>query len=224
MPELRSAIRRGALAVMLIGLFGSGPAGCARATHRSPEQLRDAHTAALQADDPAAAYALLSPELREATDYEEFAARWKADERERAAAIEGAQSLPPDLASPAYAGTTIHAGGRVLHWVAIDDRYLVVDGLPGRPDTSTPTQAIRAFISAVRQARLGAVEAVLAEGLVERIEEDWKARVDAIETALEEPGALQLSTDSARAELRYEAGRAITLEQTAEGWRITGLR
>ena len=65
---------------------------------------------------------------------------------------------------------------------------------------------------------------MLSDGLVDAIDEDWSARVDAIELALEEPGGLELSADLRRAELRYEEGRAVSLEQTPDGWRITGLR
>jgi hypothetical protein len=197
---------------------------CVARQARSPAQVRDAHVAALRADDPAAAYALLSPELRAATPYAEFEARWKADAAEHEAAIAAAESLDPALAVPLHGGTTVHEGGRVLQWTQVDDALQVVDGLPGRPDTSTPAQAVRAFVAAVRRADLAEVKGLLGESLLEAVDEDWSDRVDAIERALEEPGALDLSADLRRAELRYEAGRALTLEQTPQGWRITRLR
>ena len=206
----------------LLLLLVAAAAACAQA--RSPARLRDAHVAALKADDPKAAYALLAPELRAAVPYADFEARWKADAAEREAAVAAAESLDPALAAPLHAGTTVHDGGRVLRWAQIDDELVVVDGLPGRPDTSTPAQAVRAFVAAVREADLDEVRGLLGEGLLDAIDEDWTDRVDAIERALEEPGALDLSADLRRAELRYEAGRALTLEQTPSGWRITGLR
>jgi hypothetical protein len=198
-------------------------AACGPRQARAPARLRDAHVAALRADDPAAAYALLAPEVRAAVSYEEFEARWKADAAEHEAAIAAAESLDPATTATLHGGTTMHAGGRVLRWTQVDDELLVVDGLPGRPDTSTPAQTIRAFVAAVRRADLTEVRGLLGEALVEAVDEDWSERVDAIERALEEPGALDLSADLRRAELRYEAGHAVTLEQTAEGWRITGL-
>jgi limonene-1,2-epoxide hydrolase len=197
---------------------------CVAQQARSPARVRDAHVAALRDDDPAAAYALLSPELRAATPKAEFEARWKADAAEHEAAIAAAESLDPALAAPLHGGTTVHEGGRVLQWTQVDDELQVVDGLPGRPDTSTPAQAVRAFVAAVRRADLAEVKGLLGESLLEAVDEDWSDRVDAIERALEEPGALDLSADLRRAELRYEAGRALTLEQTPQGWRITGLR
>lgn len=212
------------LALAALAVATLGGAACSRAAPRSPAQLRDAHVAALEADDPAAAYALLAPEVRAAVSYEEFAARWKADAAEHEAAVAAASSLDPAVAAPILGGTTVHPGGRVLRWAEVDAHLQVIDGLPGRPDTSTPAQAVRAFVAAVRRADLGQVRGLLSESLVEAIDEDFGERVDAIERALEEPGALELSADLRRAELRYEAGRAVTLEQSPQGWRITGLR
>ena len=209
---------------LLVAALALAALACVPRSARSPQKLRDAHVAALKADDPAAAYALLSPELRAATPKAEFEARWKADAAEREAAVKAAESLDPALATPLHGGTTTHAGGRVLRWTQVDDELQVVDGLPGRPDTSTPAQAVRAFVAAVRRAELAEVKGLLGEGLLEAVDEDWSERVDAIERALDEPGALDLSADLRRAELRYEAGRALTLEQTPQGWRITGLR
>ncbi|MCA9711473.1 MAG: hypothetical protein KDK70_36885 [Myxococcales bacterium] len=218
-PLTRARLGRAVLALALAVL----PA-CRPRKGRSPTLLRDAHVAALRADDPAAAYALLAPEVRATTSFEEFAARWKADQAEHQAALEAAEQLPPALAEPIHGGTTIHPGGHVLHWTQAGDRLLVTAGLPGRPDTSTPAQTIRAFVTAVRTAQLAGVRALLGDELLEAVDEDWGARVDAIEEALREPGALDLSADLRRAELRYEPGRVLTLEQTPQGWRITGLR
>jgi hypothetical protein len=208
-PKATGTSRHGTLALLGVLLV----LACSHGQARSPERLRDAHVAALAANDPAAAYALLAPDVRAAVPYEEFAARWKADAAEHEAAVAAAKRLDPALEAPLHGGTTVHAGGRVLQWTQVDDELQVVDGLPGRPDTSTPAQAVRAFIAAVRSADLAEVRGVLGEALV-----------DAIERALEEPGALDLSADLRRAELRYETGRVLTLEQTPEGWRITGLR
>lgn len=201
--------------------------GCSRGAAgqtRSPARLRDAQVAALAADDPAAAYALLAPEIREAVPFEEFSARWKTDAAEHQQAVAAAGALPAELEAPLYGGTTTHPGGRVLRWTQVDDELQVVDGLPGRPDTSTPAQAVRAFVAAVRRANLAEVRGLLGDTLVEAVDEDWSTRADAIERALSAPGALDLSADLRRAELRYEVGRMITLEQTPQGWRITGLR
>lgn len=203
-----------------------GTSGCAnkgRGTS-SPERLVDAHLAALQANDPHAAYALLSPQAKAKTPYEEFEARWKADATEREATIKGIEERPADQLGALHGGTTVHRGGHELHWTEVGDRYLITAGLPGRPQTETPAQTIRSFIAAVRKAQLASVTALLGDELSAALDEDWQTRVEAIEAALEEPGALELSSDLRRASLQYDAQHALTLEQTADGWRITALQ
>ncbi|MEM7160044.1 MAG: hypothetical protein AAF799_44810 [Myxococcota bacterium] len=209
-------------AVVLVAVLGL--AACGPRHARSPAQLRDAHVAALEGNDPKAAYALLSPDVQATVSYEQFEARWKADAAEHQAASQAADDLPAALKTPIEGGTTVHSGGHVLRWTRVGDDLLVSDGLPGRPDTSTPAQTVRAFVAAVRRADLAELRVVLGDSLLAVIDEDWNQRVDAIEQALEEPGALDLSADLRRAELRYDVGRAVTLEQTPQGWRITGLR
>ncbi|MCX4245508.1 hypothetical protein [Paraliomyxa miuraensis] len=217
--------RRGSRWLGLAVAFGVALGiGCGHRQARSPTRLRDAHVQALRADDPAAAYALLAPEVQATVSFEEFEARWKSDSAEHAQAIAAAESLDPALQDPLHGGTTVHPGGRVLHWTQVDDALQITDGLPGRLDTSTPAQAVRAFIAAVRRADLAELRSLMHEPLLAALEEDWSTRVDAIERALEEPGALELSADLHRAELRYEGSRVLTLEQTPAGWRITGLR
>ena len=82
---------------------------------------------------------------------------------------------------------------------------------------------MRAFIAAVRATDFGPLEHVLSPELTARYREDWAARVDALEQALDRPEALRLSSDARRAELQYGEDRVLSLEQTAAGWRITQL-
>jgi hypothetical protein len=214
-----SAVVRVALAIVVL------VAGCNRAVGRgprSPTALRDAQVAAMRANDPKRAYALLAPEVQARVPYDEFALRWRTDRAEREAATKAAGSAKtPKVAL--LAGTSVHDRGVVLRWSEIGGKWVVVDGLPGRPSTATPAAAVRAFVTAVRTADLASIRAVLGDELGRAIAEDWEARVQAIEAALDRPGALELSADLRRAELRYEPTRVLTLEQTPAGWRIVGL-
>lgn len=176
----------------------------------------------MQSGDAEAAYALLSPQAQARTPKAQFVARFADVAKERAEIAAAAEVAPPP--EPILSGITLHEGGRALTWTWVDDRYWVIDGLPGRPSTATPALAIRAFLDAVRRTDLTAITAVLAEPLAEAIGEDFTARADAIERALEDPGAIELSADAQRAELRYEPERALRLEQSEDGWRITGLQ
>lgn len=199
-------------------------AGCkGRGTTRSPEKLRETYLQALERDDPDAVYELLTPQAQSQISKEAFRARWKAQQAEREATLEAAKARTEAQSRAIQAGTTVHANGAVLEWVQVDGRYRIVSGLPSVASTATPASALRAFIAAIRSADLTALESILASGLRERLRADWQARAAAIEKALEDPSAIELSADNARAELRYEQNRAVTLEQTPLGWRITAL-
>lgn len=198
-------------------------AACKHAGARSPEALRDAYAAALRRDDPDAAYALLSPALQATTTREAFRARWKASAGERAAALKAVDELPKTLQRPISGGQTVH-GDRVLTWAEVGGRYQIVQGLPGLPDTSTPAQTIHAFLTALRAADLHTLEALVDDDLAARLRDDWNRRATAIEALLGQPGAIEYSSDMQRAVLRYEPGRALTLEQTPAGWRLTALQ
>lgn len=190
----------------------------------SPERLVAAHLKALDDDDPAAAYALLAPEVQAKTPYPEFEARWRADKKEHEAMLAAAKAMDDRLRTAILGGTTVHEGGHVLTWTQIDGEYVVTSGLPGRVHTATPAAAIRAFIAAVRSADWDEVTALMTDDLAAELRRDWERRADAIEAALQKPGTLQLSSDLHRAFIRYDPQHVLTLEQTAAGWRIVSLQ
>lgn len=198
--------------------------GCAVAAKRSPEGLRDAYAAALRSDDADAAYDLLAPDVQARTDRAEFRERWKKDAAQHEAALAALDGLDEDREAAVLTGTTTHEGGAVLRWTYTELGFLVVDGLPGLPDTSTPAATARALVAALRGVTDVQLERVLSAELLEQLGEDWKSRADAIEKALELPGAISYSADNSRAVLHYGAGRAITFEQTPQGWRIAEIR
>lgn len=196
---------------------------CRTSGARSPEALREAYAQALRRDDPDAAYALLSPELQAATSRAAFRVRWKSQGAERKAAATALAALHPLYRAPIGSGQTVH-GKTVLTWAEVAGTYQIVGGLPGLPDTSTPAQAIRAFLTAVRRTDLHTLEALVSDDLASRLRDDWERRATMIEALLDQPGALEFSNDMQRAVLRYEPGRALTLEQTTTGWRLTALQ
>ncbi|HEY8380318.1 MAG TPA: hypothetical protein VIK91_27720, partial [Nannocystis sp.] len=217
----RTPRRAAAMSLLLavLALVACRSAGGAR----SPEALRDAYARALAADDPAAAYALLAPELQAATPREEFEARWKAQAAERSAARAALETLPPALKAPIRGGETVHDGA-ILRWAEVGGTYQILTGLPGLPDLATPAGAIRAFIAAVRRADLAALSALLTDDLSARLRDDWNRRADLLEQLLQQPGAIEYTPGMERAILRYEPGHALTLEQTPQGWRIVALQ
>jgi hypothetical protein len=211
-------MRRWVTAVALASLVGCTPRGS-----RSPEAARDAYLEALRKDDPEAAYALLAPDVRARVDYSSFLARWKADVAERKATLEAAKAIDHGRIVAGHTATTVHADGVVLQWAKLDDRWYVTGGLPPASRASTPAEAIRSFLAALGGGPLGKAQSFLSPELADALREDWAARTEAIEAALTRPGAIELSEDLLRAQLRYEPQRVIVLEQTPRGWAITSL-
>lgn len=196
---------------------------CAGSGPRSPEALRDAWARALANDDAQAAWDLLAPQTRERMNYAEFEKRWKANRAERKDALAAMRELPPEARVAVLDGTTTHASGRVLTWTKVDGDWLVVSGVPGIADTSTPSAAVRALVAALRRGELLELSSIVTPELLEQVGEQWLARANLIEEALQTPGALTVSHDGARAVLRYARGHAITLQQTPKGWRVAEL-
>lgn len=196
---------------------------CATRGPRSPEQLRGAYADALEKNDPRAAYALLDASVRSTLPFETFETRWNENAKRHAASARAIRELPEDLQPALAEGTTVHSDGRILHWAKSDGRYYVTDGLPGSVETTTPAQTVRALIAAVRRTDMSSIRQLLGEDLAARIGDDWTARAEAMEAALDRPGAIELTADLRRAELRYEPSRILTLEQTPAGWRVIGL-
>ncbi len=197
---------------------------CATRSLRSPEALRAAYADAIERDDPAAAYALLSPELQARISPEAFELRWTRQAEDREAAAADLEALPPAQALPLYRGKTLHSNGALLSWSYASGAYQIQAGLPGLADISTPAQALRSFIAAIRSADFTALEVLLSEDLRDRLSDEWQARADAIEERLADPGAIELSPDNQQALLRYDRGRAIALMQSPHGWQITSLQ
>jgi len=198
-------------------------AGCSTRGPRSAEKLYEAYLDAIARNDAKAAYALLTPAVKAATPRAEFEARWAQQRAEHAAILESKPREPTII----HQGATVHAGGRVLTWAenpGDDPRaYYVTGGLPTEGRTDTPVEAIRTLLAGLRTADAEGLHEVLGEDLRAAFRDDWQARAEAIEAALEQPGALELSPDAQRAALRYAQGHMLTLERTDRGWRITAL-
>lgn len=98
--------------------LATGCGGKARRPARSASSAGagvDLVIAALHSDDPARAYALLSADVRQQIDYEQFASRWKetaAERRERARELQGELQAAPSLGERALVtladGSTVY--------------------------------------------------------------------------------------------------------------------
>lgn len=194
---------------------------CKPNPRRGPEQLREAYLDALEADDPDAAYALLSPDVQARVSREEFKARWDDQADERAAIIERGRAVDTE---PVMSGTTAHPGGRVVRWVEVDGQFVIASGLPGIPDVSTPDATVRALIAALRARDEHALEGLVEEELLAETREELEVRLEAMEDALGSPSAFDYTPDMTRAVLRYARGRSLVLERgDDELWKIVAI-
>ncbi len=208
----------------LTGLALALVVSCARGKIRSPEALRARYADALRKDDPDAAYALLAPEVRETTSIDEFRERWAAQATEREQTLAAIEALEDSDRAAIRGGQTVHEDDQVIRWVDVDGQYQIVEGLPGTPNMSTPAATIRSLIAAIRSADTGVLTVLLGEDLTALVHKEWKRRADTIEALVRKPGAIEYTPDMRRALLRYEPGRALTLEQSAQGWKIISIQ
>ena len=203
----------------------SSPLACLPSPTTTPERLRHAYQRALVEDQPEQAYALLSPDLQKKTSLPEFKKQWENNAQERKASLLALQDKQARSDHPTvYGGTTQYADGKSLLWTRKDNRYLVVSGLPGQPDSRTPESTIRTLLATLHEQRQHKLDALLSQDLLEHNAKQWTLRVEAIEAALVLPDAIRYSSDQQRAVLRYAPNRAIVLQRETKGWRAIEFR
>lgn len=218
------------LALALAGFMCGCAAREAPPRTTSPQALRDAYARALERDDPRAAYVLLSPDLQAEISEADFTARWRSYAEERDAAAQALTDAPEAVTAT---GTTAHENGAIVRWVEVDGRFVIVEGLPGLPDRSTPSATVRAFIAATRALDRASVSALLGDELRDQTVEALAARAAALDAALREPGAFDFEQGRTRAILRYgeptltpgqPTERKLVLERDDRGWRIVAFQ
>ncbi len=210
-------LARLALAVSLLSMA----VACARVGQGPPAQRGvTALIAALRADDPRAAYALLASPTRKRVSYEEFALQWKASAVERAwqaDRLDEALRASPDVDERAQLS---YADGRTISLAREGARWRLDDALVSRIRAARPRDAVKMFSAAMRSRDLEAVLRTLTlrrrEGLARQVEGFLAGLDRKVDDRLEE-----VSPD--RAELRWEEQglryRIVLLREDGE-WRI----
>lgn len=214
------ASARGLPAMIGVALFVTA---CRVGGPTSPEALRDAYADAIENDDPDAAYELLSEDAQRRVDRAAFRAHWAQHRAELEQTAAEIRTLDPAARHPVWYGETTHPSGRTLRWVAVDGRYRVIDGLPGQLDLSTPERAVAALVVALRQRVPAPIAHLATDDLAERINRRWLDTAEAIESALTDPRALEVSDDGTRAVLTYGTGQHLVLRRVGAQWRVDEL-
>ena len=194
---------------------------CARVGQAPPAQGGvTALIAALRADDPRAAYALLARDTRARVSFEEFALQWKASPAERAwqaDRLDAALRETPDVDERAR---LTYPDGRTVGLAREGARWRLEDALVSRVRAARPRDAIKMFAQALRQRDLEGLLRTLTlrrrEGLARQIEGFLAGLERKVDGKLE-----QIGTD--RAELRWDEHGLrfrVVLRREDDEWRI----
>jgi hypothetical protein len=175
---------------------------------------------ALRTDDPRAAYALLSDDVRRDVGFDEFALQWKQTAAERAwqaRALEESLRGDPDVGERARVA---YGDGKTVELEREGDRWRLESALVSRVRASRPRDAIRQLAEALRARDLdGALRVLTArrrDGLARQIEGFVAGISRRIDDRIEEVG-----TD--RAELRWDENGVryrIVLRREDDEWRV----
>lgn len=211
----------GRVALRWQALLWLGVIGCA-GTPSSPSRLRDAYLDALEHDDPAAAYALLSPSVQSTIDEQAFTERWRQQANEREIQLDEARARPEHLDGVVWRGTTVHDHGVVLAWTRVGDDYVVTGTSLPSTTQQTPEDVIRAFVAALRSTNTAPIRALMTDELAQTFTTDWQARVQAATAALDQPASVTVVDQGDTAVFHYGEWEML-LTRTEHGWKIAKL-
>lgn len=204
---------------LVVAAFTTLPA-CAHELEAA--KVNSLYVAALDDDDPARAWALMSPEAQAATDRKAFEQRWQGyrEERHALAATSPRDGTPPP---PQWLeGVTIHDHNRRVSWTKIDGEFVASGGLGELHDRRSPLATLAAFARALRVMDMTALSDLVGPELSRTSSALLATRASSIEFVLEDPSRLTLvDEDHARAVI--EPGVTIRLEHFADGWRVVSV-
>ena len=205
---------------LLAGALLLGPAACA-GRGRSPEEAVRQYLAAVEQEDPAAAYALLSSEARRELPRDRFIQRFHED---REALRSEAAAVREGLSRGAAEEARVGYGSGLVAEVVLDRApappgwHLAEVPTPRAAHAGTPEQAVQAFLHALEAQSWDALEKLLSPSVREAVQRELRER----QAALREPARVEVSGDHGRVRFgRFE----LSLERAPSGeWRVVGVR
>ena len=178
-------------------------AGCPRHDTQI-DMLVQQYIGAIKANQPMAAYALLSTDVKNRVSKTTFLTRWKAFRGElgqQATALEKQTELPEKSAIVTLKdGTRIELAGQ-KQWLLSSST-----GLATRP--RSPRAAIQALITALKQRDYGAISQLLSKPIRDGIEREITLRIGELEAALTKTRRLLMEGDRAA----IDAGKTFRVE------------
>ena len=223
-------MRPAALALCLAALAGGGAgvgAGCAaRGAARATEPAAhgvEAYLAALRADDPHRAYALLSEGVRKEVSYDRFAEEWKGHANERA---HQSQALGADLAGDADLGERakiVFPDGKTLSLHRQSGTWRLEAPLLVRTHAATPHIAVEVFAEALAARDYQGVMHILTARRRRGIGRQVDAFVKSLNQHLEDQRTRISLVGKDRAELVWDDGAMrykVILRLEGDEWRV----
>jgi len=196
------------------------------------------YRAALLANDPASAYRLLAPVMKQRLSYEQFSAKWRETEFERAAQLKQLSHIKvSDHGGSGSARSQALASGPVTEQafvtVTMPQGTTLVLGLAApvarwqvhNPDlaavyTATPEQVLRLLVDAVEQRNYFALLRLLSSAERTALEAELRERVERLRTSLSRRPPLSIEVRGDRAHYQYDPRFFIDLVREKDGWRL----
>ena len=204
-------------AALALALAACG--GAIGRTSPAATSVRDL-VAALRADDPRAAYDLLSADVRKQVSYDEFALQWKQSKAERewqARALEESLRGDPDVGERALAS---FSDGKMVALEREGKAWRLESALVSHSRASRPRDAIRMFAEALSHNDLEGVLRTLTSRRRTGLDAQLQGFLDGLERRLDDK-IEEIGTD--RAELRWDENEVqyrIVLRKEDGEWRI----
>ncbi len=190
-------------------------AGCLPPAHPDTRASLRAWTDAVDKDDPAVAWRLVSAQARRTTSETEFTRKWRElaeERREQAAALRHPGAQPIENAR-------IRLGARVAQVVREPGGWRVLSPKLERVGASTPEEALARFVRALEARDFDAALQLLGDPLRGALERELNDRLSRLRTLVGKP----IPVDGERAKLRYDSRYLIELIKENGAWQIHDL-
>ncbi|HKA86568.1 MAG TPA: hypothetical protein VKE22_02845 [Haliangiales bacterium] len=158
-------------ALLLICLLAACARGGSASTDAPARDLVHRYRAALAADDPRAAYALLADGVRKNLPYEEFARRWRERELERKRQSIALSALLDEGAQSGERGRLTTSDGRSTELVRETSGWRLEAPLLSSARAATPEEVLRQLSGAVEERSIDGILATLTNARRERMSE-----------------------------------------------------
>lgn len=191
--------------------------GCARTPPpvQPPSPTARRLAAALQQDEPEAAYRLLSPAVRREVSLQQFRRQWEENTAERRMLGKALQQAAPPRA---HAAVVLENGERIP--LVLEEGYWRLQGdVMNVAAMATPADAVAALRRALQRRSMDGLLRLLSR----RQRAAWEARFEEIIEETRDPLDLEIEIDGQKAVVHTGDGDVIRLRKEAGEWRVTAI-